>query len=150
MRRRRRRRFGAAWCGGGDCDDADASIHPSATEIPGNGIDEDCDGIDPPPDSDQDGLNDAEEAALGTDPLDPDTDADGLLDGDEVLDLTTDPLDADTDGDLFGDGTEVACGSDPTDPFSAPLPTGFGCTAHPVRPALIREAPVTDDLDPLF
>ena len=41
----------------------------------------------PPPedaDSDGDGLSDAQEATLGTDPANPDTDEDGLLDGDEV------------------------------------------------------------------
>jgi hypothetical protein len=36
------------------------------------------------PDSDNDGLTDAEELALGTDPHNPDTDGDGLLDGWEV------------------------------------------------------------------
>jgi len=41
-------------------------------------------------DTDDDGLNDADEEYYGTDPQNPDTDGDGILDGDELL-LGTDP-----------------------------------------------------------
>ena len=54
--------------------------------------DDDDDDDDPGggPDSDGDGLSDAEEEALGTDPNNPDTDGDGYEDGEEV-DGNTDP-----------------------------------------------------------
>jgi hypothetical protein len=58
-------------------------------------------------DSDGDGLTDAAEIALGTNPFDADTDHDGLTDGQEVNDYDTNPLSADTDGDGLTDYEEV-------------------------------------------
>lgn len=58
-------------------------------------------------DSDGDGLSDALEAKLGTDPFNKDTDGDGLTDGEEYLTYKTDPLNPDTDFDGLTDGEEV-------------------------------------------
>jgi hypothetical protein len=54
---------------------------------------EGCDSVRTVPDMDGDALLDVEEAAIGTDALNPDTDGDGFDDGEEVLELGTDPLD---------------------------------------------------------
>jgi hypothetical protein len=54
---------------------------------------EGCDAVRTVPDMDGDELLDFEEAAIGTDGLNPDTDGDGFDDGEEVLELGTDPLD---------------------------------------------------------
>lgn len=35
--------------GGGDCDEGDPRRHPGATEVAGDGLDSDCDGVDPAP-----------------------------------------------------------------------------------------------------
>ncbi|MDZ7771165.1 MAG: OmpA family protein [Balneolaceae bacterium] len=72
-----------------------------------------------PVDTDGDGLTDAEEMDLGTDPNNPDTDGDGLTDGDEVNQYNTDPLNEDTDGDGLTDGAEVnSHNTDPNNPDS--------------------------------
>lgn len=77
----------------------------------------------PPLDSDNDGLSDAEEIALGTDPHKPDTDDDGLQDGDEVKVYFTNPLNPDSDGDTFNDGEEVAAHKDPKNARDTPAGT---------------------------
>ncbi len=69
-----------------------------------------------PVDTDQDGLTDAEEAQLGTNPNQADTDQDGLTDREEVKVYGTDPLKADTDGDGYNDGDEVKNGYNPKGP----------------------------------
>jgi hypothetical protein len=74
-------------------------------------------------DSDSDGLSDALEAMVGSNPLDGDTDDDGLTDYQEVAwdgnagvyngGLDTDPLSSDTDSDGIIDGAEWLAGTDP-------------------------------------
>ena len=58
-------------------------------------------------DTDQDGLTNSQELALGLDPNNPDSDGDGLKDGDEVLIYSTDPKVRDSDNDLLSDFDEV-------------------------------------------
>jgi oligopeptide transport system substrate-binding protein len=71
-----------------------------------------------PVDAEGDGLEDAIEVQLGTDPSDIDTDDDGLADGDEYYIFATGTRNPDTDGDGVLDGDEVANGTDPNDPSS--------------------------------
>jgi hypothetical protein len=70
-------------------------------------------------DRDHDGLTDAEENSLGTNPTNPDTDGDGLKDGEEEA-YGTDPLVTDTDGDGYSDWEEIEAESDPLDENSVP------------------------------
>lgn len=65
-------------------------------------------------DSDGDGLSDAEELRLGTDPASKDSDGDGLTDFDEVNQYHTNPLNSDTNGDGISDYDEIhLLGKDP-------------------------------------
>jgi len=63
-------------------------------------------------DPDEDGLTNAQEAELGTDPDLADTDDDGIADGEEVNTYGSDPLNLDTDGDILYDGGELIRGTD--------------------------------------
>jgi hypothetical protein len=68
-------------------------------------------------DTDGDGISDPDELARGTSPTDADSDDDGLSDGDETGIHHTDPLNPDTDGDGLSDGAEV--GTHHTDPLKS-------------------------------
>src|SRR5688500_4892788 len=66
-------------------------------------------------DTDEDGIEDADEVAAGTEPLAYDTDGDSLSDGEEWgrdtdADGTIDPLDGDDDGDGLPTGLEATNG----------------------------------------
>ncbi len=67
-------------------------------------------------DEDGDGLTNAQELSIGTDPYNPDSDNDGLFDKEEVITYKTEPLNEDTDGDGFLDGSEVKAGYNPNGP----------------------------------
>jgi len=107
-------------------------ITPTAATASSDEIDSDEDGLsdeletaigsDPSlPDSDADGVTDSDELDFyGTDPLDPDTDDDELDDAEELLSYGTNPLLDDTDGDGLSDSEEVAAGADPLDAVSVP------------------------------
>ena len=91
-------------------------------------------------DSDNDGLDDLAEVDGGTDPLSADSDGDGLSDGDEVNDHGSDPNLVDSDEDGYEDSWEVAEGSDPTDADSWIYTGGW-----PYNPD--KEGPDIDDAD---
>jgi hypothetical protein len=77
------------------------------------------------PDTDGDGLADAEELTLGLDPNNPDTDGDGIPDGEEFL-AGGSSIPGDQDGDGVPNSTELAAGSDPNDSGSTPWNVNLG------------------------
>ncbi|MFT3894480.1 MAG: DUF5050 domain-containing protein [Anaerolineales bacterium] len=65
-------------------------------------------------DTDKDGLLDGEEVSTTkTNPVVADTDQDGIMDGEEIKLYTTNPLSPDSDSDLLADGAEVAAKTNP-------------------------------------
>lgn len=108
------------------------------------------------PDADGDGLTDAEEAELGTDPNLADSDGDGKSDGVEVRTLGTDPLNKDSDGDGVGDGAEVSTyKTDPLVPDHEPkapppdaLGPGPGPDGLPAQPGEPERSPGAGEPEP--
>ena len=109
---------------GDDCDDTDASINPSATDTPDDGIDQDCDGSDSTEILDEDGDGhgtdtdcDDSDAAINTDATEVcdgvDNNCNGDVDDDDSgVDLSTGTTwyadsDADGEGDASGSGTRA-------------------------------------------
>ncbi|MBL7471185.1 hypothetical protein IS446_00140, partial [Robertkochia sp. 1368] len=114
------------------------------------------------PDSDGDGLTDAQETTLGTDPNNADTDGDGINDGQEVNTDNTDPLNAcspaqsagytgydasnaiwaagDCDGDNVLNGTEATNGTDPYDVDTDGDGNGDATDANPLSPVAVADA----------
>lgn len=73
-------------------------------------------------DSDGDGLSNAQEINLGTDPQLSDTDGDNLSDYDEINVYGTDPLKPDTDDDGLDDDSELKFELDPNNPETYGIP----------------------------
>jgi hypothetical protein len=131
-----------------DCDDADASINPDATEVIADGVDSDCDGFEQClADRDDDGYTDSSGATVGSDDDDCDDAGEGLesdpaTDCDDLAasaypgasEITADGTDQDCDGtetcyvDADGDGhaeptglTTTSVALDCSDDGAAPI-----------------------------
>ena len=115
---------------------------PSQADRDGDGTGDACD-----PDRDNDGLDDADEVARHTSPLDRDSDDDGLADGQEVG-LRLDPARRDSDGDRLTDGLErgLRAGvADPPGPVEGTALAGFRSDRGPSTTTNARKVDTDGD-----
>ncbi|MBN2800229.1 MAG: DUF4215 domain-containing protein, partial [Deltaproteobacteria bacterium] len=103
--------------GGGDCDDTDPSIYPGATELPDDGIDQDCDGVDTVCDEDGDGFQamscggyDCDDTDASINPAAVEIPGDGIDQNCDTSDL--DPMCVDEDYDGYYTSTYAPLGTD--------------------------------------
>ncbi len=81
-----------------DCNDTDRRIRPDATDVPGNGIDEDCSGADAPLDADRDGFSPPADCNDGEPAIKPSASEVPGNGVDEDCDGADGPVDKDADG----------------------------------------------------
>lgn len=90
----------------GDCNDTDMAIHPGATEIVGNLVDDDCDGLAEEDGQDNPSTNDGDSDGDTFSPADGDCDDTDATIHPGAVEICGDGLDQDCDG--VADRTEIA------------------------------------------
>lgn len=107
---------------GGDCNDTDPAIHPGATEIVGNLVDDDCDGLADEDGQDNPSTNDGDSDGDGVSVAAGDCDDNDMTIKPGAAEICGDGLDNDCDGVADrtdrGAGMEPACS--PFDPATNP------------------------------
>jgi len=101
------------WTAGEDCDDSRADVHPGADEVPYDGVDQDCDGVDET-DRDQDGWVGRAAGGADCDDADPAAHPDAVEVCGDLRDQDCDEqVDEGCEVDAGGEGITWVCGHVP-------------------------------------